>query len=69
MLSSDQVLSEFVAEAPTSSVERISERKIAPRIHPFAAWELLSTWSRMLILGIYAAAAFIIVLSTLLLAR
>jgi hypothetical protein len=69
MLSSDHALSEFVAEAPTSSVERISEPKTAPCIHPFAAWELLSTWSRMLILGTCAAAAFVIVLSTLLLAR
>lgn len=69
MLSSDHVLSEFAAEAPTSSVERISEQKIPPHIHPFAAWEMLSTWSRILILGTYAAAAFIIVLSTLLLAR
>jgi hypothetical protein len=69
MSSSDHALRQFVPEAPTSSVKMISERKTAPYIHPFAAWELLSMWSRMLILAIYAAVAFVIVLTTLLLAQ
>jgi hypothetical protein len=61
MLSSDHALCQFAAEAPTLG------RTMALCAHPFAAWRLLSTSGRMLILAIYAATSFVIVLSILLL--
>ena len=68
MLSSDRALAHFSPEPPTLSPGIVLGRTLAFCVHPIAAWQVLSAPWRLLILSIYALAAFVLVLSALLLA-
>ena len=67
MSTGHRALTQSPAETPTYRLGIIAGRLAAFCVHPFAAWPVLSIGWRMAVLTTYAASAFFIVLSALLL--